>query len=100
MKKQYAFLLMGEHYDPDTHRCRFETESDIVHLRTVRNFEEAKKTVLLLKKDGIGAIELCGAFGPEKARELTELTDNETAIGYVVHDTSLDSVFTRFFGSP
>lgn len=98
MKKQYAFLLMGDHYDPATHRCRFETDRDIVHIRTVRNAAEAKETAVSLKDAGIGAIELCGAFGPDLARELTELTASVVAIGYVVHDKELDSVFARFFG--
>lgn len=98
MKKQYAFLLMGEQYDPASHRCRFETEVDVVHIRTVRTFEEAKETAVALKNSGVGAIEVCGAFGPEKAAELAKLTDNEVAIGYAVHDKPLDGVFARFFG--
>lgn len=97
-KKMYAFLLMGGHYDPDVHQCRFETARDVVFLRTVRDFEEAKATAVALWRQGVGAIEICGAFGPEKARELTYLTGGEVAIGYVVHDPELDGVFARFFG--
>lgn len=98
MKKQYAFLLMGGHYDPLVHRSRLETDKDIVHLRTVRDFAEAKAAALELKSQGVGAIEVCGAFGPEKAGELAEITGKEVAIGYVVHDPELDGLFARFFG--
>ena len=98
MKKQYAFLLMGAHYDPAVHQCRFETERDIVLLRTVRNFEEAKITARELKALGVGAIEVCGAFGREKAGELAEATGNTIAIGYVMHDREQDGLFAKFFG--
>ena len=98
MKKQYAFMLMGDQYDPSAHQCRFETDRDVVILRTVRNFDEAKAVVVELQNNGVGAIELCGAFGPELAKELAGATRNEVAIGYVVHDKSLDSLFERFFG--
>lgn len=98
MKKQYAFLLMGDHYDPGVHHCRFETDRDIVHFRTVRDFADAKAVAVELKKLGVGAIEVCGAFGPEMANELVEITDKEVAVGYVVHDKELDGLFARFFG--
>lgn len=99
MKKQYAFLLMGEHYDPAAHRHSFETERDIVHFLTVRDAGEARDAAVALKAAGVGAIEVCGAFGPDLARKLADLTDNEVAVGYVVHDKKLDGVFARFFGA-
>lgn len=97
-KKMYAFLLMGGHYDPDVHQCRFETAKNIVFIRSVRDFEEAKAMAVALQRQGVGAIEVCGAFGPEKARELTDLTGGEVAIGYIVHHPELDEVFAKFFG--
>lgn len=98
MKKQYAFLLMGDHYNPDVHQSRFETDRDITIFRTVRNFDEAVAVAAALKDEGVGAIELCGAFSPEQARELTAATDREVTIGYVVHDKELDDLFAKFFG--
>ena len=64
---------------------------------TVRSFEEAEEKVLELYQDGFGAIELCGAFGKERAARLTELTNHEVAIGYVVHEPELDPLFDQFF---
>ncbi|MCD8138347.1 MAG: DUF6506 family protein [Planctomycetaceae bacterium] len=95
--KKYAFLLMGGHYDPAVHQCRFETDRDVVILRTVRTMEEAETVAKELWQDGVGAIELCGAFGPENADRLTEATGNQVAIGYVVHNPRLDPLFTAFF---
>ncbi len=95
--KKYAFLLMGGHYDPTVHQCRFETDRDIVILRTVRNMDEAEAVATELWHDGVGAIELCGAFGPDNADRLTEVTNSEVAIGYVVHNPRLDPLFAAFF---
>ena len=51
-----------------------------------------------LEKEGFGAVELCGAFGPEKAQQLIELTHNKIAIGYVVHNPEQNQLFDAFFG--
>ncbi len=99
MKKKFAFLLMGEQYDPMVHRAVFETEKQITLIQTVRSFEEAHEKILELQKEGFGAVELCGAFGKEKAQRLTELTRHTMAIGYVVHEPELDELFQNFFSS-
>ena len=97
MKKKFAFLLMGNEYDPPRHQACFETEKGISYLCAVRNPEEAKTRALELVRDGVGAIELCGAFGQELARELIAITENKVAVGYVVHDPEQDELFSRFF---
>lgn len=99
--KKFAFILMGPAYDPEKHQCCFHKEdskASETHIYTVRNFEEAKEKVVNLQKEGYGAIELCGAFGKEKAAELAELTNHQVAIGYVVHEPELDPLFVEFFG--
>lgn len=96
--KKFAFILMGPSYDPEKHQCCFQKEGSETHIYTVRNFEEAKDKVKNLYNDGYGAIELCGAFGKERAAELTELTNHEVAIGYIVHEPELDDLFVKFFG--
>ena len=97
MKKKFAFLLMGPHYSPEIHHTAFETEKQITCIFTVRDFEQAKQKVLELAADGFGAIELCGAFGPQTAKEYAALTGNTIAIGYVVHDPAMDGLFADFF---
>ncbi|MEI6100226.1 MAG: DUF6506 family protein [Eubacteriales bacterium] len=98
MKKKFAFLLMGAHYRPVEHQVKFETEHQITCIYTVQNFEQAVEMLLDLDKQGFGAIELCGAFGQEKAKEFAEMTGNRIAIGYVVHAPEMDEAFTHFFG--
>ena len=39
----------------------------------------------LYKEEGIGCIELCGAFGPEGAKKIIEATDNKIPVGFVTH---------------
>ena len=51
-----------------------------------------------LYQRGCGAIEVCGAFGPEKTKELITLTEGKVAIGYVTHFAEQDALFTAFFG--
>lgn len=98
MKKKFAFILMGEHYTPEEHQVCFETGKQLTYIYTVNCFEEAEKLVVRLAEEGFGAIELCGAFGPERTRKLDEMTGRRLAIGYVVHDPELDERFSLFFG--
>lgn len=96
--KKFAFILMGKDYTKE-HAATFETGTKVTYICTVNSYEEAKKKVLELKENGVKAIELCGAFGREKADELIELTNNEIAIGYVVHNKEQDQLFMNFFGN-
>lgn len=97
MKKKYAFLLLGGDYIPDVHQAWFETENGVTYICTARNFDEAREKVQELADMGVGAIELCGAFGAGLAREYMEQTGGKIAIGYVVHDSDQDALFERFF---
>lgn len=98
MKKKFAFILMGKDYS-EKDNTTFETENCITYICTVRSFEEAYKKVLELKENGVGAIELCGAFGKERAEKIIKLTNNKVAVGYVVHDPKQDELFIKFFGN-
>lgn len=97
MKKKFAFLLMGDHYDPEIHHAAFETARQTTCIFAVKDFDGAISKVKELREAGFGAIELCGAFDPEKAGQLAELTGNQIAIGYVIHDSGMDGAFARFF---
>lgn len=99
MKKKFAFLLMGEHYNPQEHITCFETQNQISYIFTVRNFEEACEKLSFLENEGVGAIELCGAFGEKNAQRMIELTNNKIAIGYVTHKPEQDSLFASFFSN-
>lgn len=97
-KPKFAFMLMGPKYDKDRHNVCFETETKDTYIVSVNNFEEACEKVKELVEKGFGALELCGAFGEEKTRELIEITEGKMAIGYVTHFPSEDDKFIEFFG--
>lgn len=99
MKKKFAFILMSNTYNPEEHQACFDKETMTTCIYTVRSFEEACEKLKTLAEEGFGAVELCGAFGPEKAQKLIELTGNKIAIGYVVHNPEQDSLFDAFFGN-
>ena len=67
MRKKFAFLLMGKEFDTAKDTAVFETEHMISYIFTVTSFEEALKRAVACAEDGVGAIEVCGAFGKEWA---------------------------------
>ena len=95
--KKYAFVLMGN-YDPARDKAEFTHGESLTRICTVRSFAQAEQTVEALWKEGFGAVEVCGAFGPDRARRLAELTQHQVAIGYVTHDPALDGLSSAFFG--
>lgn len=99
MKKKYAFLLMGSHYNPEEHKAIFETEDQVTYIITVRDFEEAYEKLLLLEKEGVGVVELCGAFGEKEAQKMIDMTSNKIGIGYVIHKSEQDDLFSKFFSN-
>lgn len=96
--RKFAFILMGKNYSKE-HNTKFETGNSVTYVCTVNSFEDARNKVLELEKEGVGAIELCGAFGKEKADEIIKLTNNKIAVGYVVHNRQQDELFFNFFGN-
>ena len=98
--KKFAYLIMGENYCPEKHNMCLETKNLKTYFYTVRNFEEARCKVLELSQEGVGIIELCGAFDKTKAQELIELTNNKIGIGYSIHESSQNDLFEEFFSKP
>lgn len=97
-KKKFAFIMMGPDHAPKE-PARFDGSRIQAYAYAVKSFEEAQELAVKLKEEGFGAIELCGAFGRDRARELIRLTENQVAIGYVVHEAEQDSLFDQFFGA-
>ena len=96
-KKKFAFMLMGPAYHSDQHRAHFETDGKDVYIIGVTDFEEAKREAVRMADEGFGVIEVCGAFGPEKARALIEATGGRLGVGYITHFPEQDELFPAFF---
>ena len=95
--KQFAYILMGPACDSKKKQGEFTAGTTQHFIYTVKNFIEAKELVLSLWEQGVGAIELCGAFGRERALELIRLTEGKLPISYVVHEPEQDSLIEAFF---
>ena len=50
-----------------------------------------------LLEQGVGCIELCGAFGPDGARRIIEATENRIPVGYVTHLPEQEAVYRAAF---
>ena len=97
MKKKYAFMTMGPHFKPEQHTAMFAGGRVDTYIFTVRNFEEAKAQVLQCMEDGFGVMEICGAFGEEKARELMALAEGRMGIGFVINLPGQQPLFDEFW---
>ena len=97
MKKKWAFIRMSGNADVMKARACIESEHDDFHILTVRNADEAVAMAKLLKEEGFGAIEVCGAFGPELAEKMFEATDRTVPVGYVVTPEDQQDLVMKFW---
>lgn len=82
-KKKCAMLIMNELFNPATDVARLDTSRVENHILTVQNPEQAVALARQLKEQGFGAIEVCGAFGEDLARQMYLATDCTIPVGYV-----------------
>lgn len=91
---KFAFLVMGE-FEAAVDRAKIhEGNAQIIGVSSV---EEACEEAKRLAAEGIGCIELCGAFRAEGAKKVIEATNNTIPIGYVVHLPEQDEVYRTAF---
>lgn len=91
----FAFLIMGK-YDEDDKRA--EIGGGFASIIGVADLDEAVETAKVLQKEGVGCIELCGAFGPEGAKAIIDATENKIPVGYITHLPEQDELYARIFG--
>ena len=61
------------------------------------SISEAAEIAARLEEEGVGCIELCGAFGEEGARAVIEATKNRIPVGYVTHLPEQEEVYRKAF---
>ena len=66
-------------------------------MRGVSTREDAGAAARELLEQGVGCIELCGAFGPDGARRIIEATGNRIPVGYVTHLPEQEAVYRAAF---
>ena len=91
---KFAFLIMGDFRGPED---RAEIHGGAAQIVGVADLEEAVREARRLEKEGVGCLELCGAFGPEGARKIIEATGNRLPVGYVTHCPEQEAVYAAAF---
>lgn len=91
---KFAFLILG---DFNSAADRAEIHNGEARIIGVSSIKEAAKIAKELYNDGIGCIELCGAFGEEGAREIIKATDNKIPVGYITHLPEQSEIYAAAF---
>ena len=91
---KFAFIIMGEFKEPGESAFIAGGDARIVGVSSVAQAASVAKE---LQKDGVGCIELCGAFGPDGARAVIESTGGAIPVGYVTHLPEQDELYGRVF---
>ncbi|MEG1835997.1 MAG: DUF6506 family protein [Oscillospiraceae bacterium] len=93
---KFGFIIMGDfNIDKDFAKIH----NDTAQIIGVSNLDEACTAAKKLYRDGIGCIELCGAFGENGAKEIIIATENKIPIGYVTHLSEQDELFNSAFSN-
>lgn len=91
---KFAYIIRGD-YDYQIDRAVIhEGKARIIGVRSV---DEACLVARELCAEGVGCIELCGAFHEEGARQVIDATGNKIPIGYVAYLPEQDEIFKAAF---
>lgn len=91
---KFAFLIMGNY---DSAQDRVVLRGGAAQMIGVGNIDEACRVAKELYAEGVGCIELCGAFGPAGAKKIIDATENKLPIGYITHLPEQDDVYKAAF---
>ena len=91
---KFAFLVMGKF---DLVRDRAAIHGGEAQIIGVTDLEQACAEAKKLCAEGVGCIELCGAFGPQGAKKIIAATGNQIPVGYVVHLPEQDELYRSAF---
>ena len=91
---KFAFLILGDFAAQGEKAVLAGGAAQIV---AVPNMEAALLAAQNLVKEGVGCIELCGAFGKDGAQKIIYATENAVPVGYVTHLPEQDGLFAEAF---
>ena len=91
---KFAFLIIGSF---NIEQDRASIHDGTAQIIGIADMQEAIAVARQLCEDGIDCIELCGAFGPDGAREIMDATKNKVPVGYITHLPEQDAVFKAAF---
>ena len=91
----FAFLILGD-FSPEQDRTA-SIGGGSARMIGVPDLPAACAAARALAEEGIGCIELCGAFGPQGARCVSQAVQNSIPVGYVTHLPEQDAVYRATF---
>lgn len=81
-----AFIFMTNNCSPDVHNAVVKHNTGRVLMYAVNSIEEgAALAKRLMEEESCQIIELCGGFGLEGARAVSEAVGGKIPLGYVVY---------------
>jgi hypothetical protein len=93
----FAFIVFGPDYEPDTHTATLESDSLKTRLIGVNSLESAEAAAKELVSDGVQLIELCGWFGPKGAARIIKVVGDQIPVGFVTSGPdSIDLMYKLF----
>ena len=91
----FAFLILGD-FSPEQGRTA-SIGGGSARMIGVPDLPAACAAARALAEEGIGCIELCGAFGADGARVIAQATDNQIPVGFITHLPEQDEVYRAAF---
>lgn len=92
---KFCFIVLGTF---DVKLDRAVIHDGVAQIVGVSTIDEACTIAKQLLEEGVGCIELCGAFGEEGAKQIIEATENKIPVGYITHLPQQDDVYQAAFG--
>ena len=91
----FAFLILGD-FSPEQDRTA-SIGGGSARMIGVPDLPAACAAARALAEEGIGCIELCGAFGADGARVIAQATGNQIPVGFITHLPEQDEVYRAAF---
>jgi hypothetical protein len=95
----FAFIVFGPDYNPDTHTETLQSEALKTRVVGVNSLEMAETIARELVADGVQLIELCGWFGPKGAACIIEAVGDQVAVGFVTSGPDSYNHMYELFGT-
>jgi len=85
VKLQVLYMFCDPTADSKKNRALVETEAGKVYIVGVSSTDEGAKIAKEMVDKGIALIELCGAFGYEGAKRVSDVVGEKVPVGMTVH---------------
>ena len=85
MKLQVLYMFCDSTADSTKHRAEIETPECKLSIIGVSSTDEGAETAQQLVAKGVAIIEVCGAFGYEGAKKVSDAVGDQVPVGMIVH---------------